>query len=190
MKRMLCIVLCAAMLLCGCQSAALTPDETRATEKVTEEMTEKTTEQVTEEMTRPEVEMETPGLTLPITGREDGLTLYRTDRVRIGYNGNVRSVRYITAVDQLPDHEAFAAYDEAYFADKALVLVTETVGSGSVEVDIESVVDGLVTLSYELPGDVGTADMATWLIWAEVEAGLDWEWSLAGAESDSGAVTH
>lgn len=190
MKRMLCIALASAMLLCGCQSAALTPDETRGTEDVTEEITEEVTEQVTELVTEPQVELPIPGVTFPIGGEENGLTLGRTDRVRIGYNGNARSVRYITAADQLPDHEAFAGYDEAYFENKALVLVTETVGSGSVELDIASIVDGVVTLSYDLHGDAGTADMATWLVWAEVEAGLDYDWSLAGSGPDSGAVTH
>lgn len=177
MKRMLCIVLTLALLLCGCQSAAMTPGETQ---NQTEEMTEEATEKMTEvEFT----EMETPGVTLPGVGQEaetsNGLALGEIGCVRVSYNGNVSSVRYITSVDQLPDHEALAAYDEAYFAEKALIVVYETVSSGSVKVGIASVKDGAVTLSHELPGDAGTADMATWLLWAEVDAGLDYTWTVA-----------
>ena len=181
MKRMMCALLVLALLLCGCQSAALPGGETQGqTEEVTEEATEEATENVTEvEFT----ENETPGVTLPMfeqeTGTGNGLALGDTGCVRVSYNGNVSSVRYITSAEQLPDNEALADYDEAYFAEKALIVVYETVGSGSVKVGIASVKDGAVTLSHDMPGDAGTADMATWLLWAEVEQGLDFTWSIA-----------
>ena len=172
MKRMLCTVLCAAMLLCGCQSAPVGDGETLdATEAQTEAMTEHVTEHVTEPQspTQPLVEQ----VTVP------GASVGGTGRIRVGYNGNVSSVRYITSVEQLPTHAEFAAYDEAYFETKALVVVLESVSSGSVQVGIESIENGVVTLSHTLSGDVGTTDMATWLLWAEVEQGLDYEWSVA-----------
>lgn len=184
MKRMLCIVLTLTLLLCGCQSAAMTPGETQGQ---TEEMTENETEM---EFT----EMETPGVTLPIGQQEaltsDGLALGDTGCVRVAYDSNISSVRYITSVEQLPDNEALAAYDEAYFAEKALIVVYETVSSGSVKVGIASVKDGAVTLSHDMPGDVGTADMATWLLWAEVDAGLDYTWSVANPAVEPNTSTH
>ena len=182
MKRMLCIVLTLALLLCGCQSAATTPGET---EGQTEDMTENETEM---EFT----EMETPGATLPIVEQETGesISFGETGCVRVTYNSNTSSVRYITSVEQLPDHEALAAYDEAYFAEKALIVVYETVSSGSVKVGIESIENGVVTLFHDLPGDVGTADMATWLLWAEVDAGLDYEWTVANPAVEPNTPTH
>lgn len=182
MKRMMCMLLTGALLLCGCQNAALAPDRNQ-----TEGMTENVTESQVEF-----TEMETPGVTLPIGGEENEtpVAFGNTGCVRIAYNGGISAVRYITSVDQLPDNEALKAYDEAYFADKALVLVYETVGSGSVEVGIESIENGVVTLSHELPGDVGTADMATWLLWAEVEAGLDYDWTIANPAVQPNTSTH
>ena len=175
MKRMLCTVLCAAMLLCGCQNAPAANGETQGvTEALTEEMTENVTEpqvNVTEPQTptQPFVEQQTQ----PVTAApENGC-------VRVEYNGNVSSVRYITSVDQLPVNEALAAYDEAYFETKALVVVLESVSSGSVRVGIESIENRVVTLSHEMSGDVGTTDMATWLLWAEVEQGMEGQWSVA-----------
>ena len=38
-----------------------------------------------------------------------------------------------------------------------------------------------VTLKRTLAGEVGTADMATWMLWAEVEKGLDYSWNLKDA---------
>lgn len=172
MKRILCIAL-SAVLLCGCQSAALTYGQTQGQ-----------TEEVTGGTTQTEVgftEIETSAVTLPMGEQEteNGIRLGATGCVRVDYTGNVSSVRYITSVDQLPDNEALAAYDEAYFAEHALIVVYETVTSGSVKVGIGSVADGVVTLSHEMSGDAGTDDMASWLLWAEVETGLEYTWSVA-----------
>ena len=35
-----------------------------------------------------------------------------------------------------------------------------------------------MTLAKEMSGTVGTADMATWLLWAEVEQGLTENWTV------------
>jgi hypothetical protein len=118
------------------------------------------------------------------------LAFQNPGKQRIGYKENQSGVLYITSATQLPSSDAFKQYDDAFFQDHALVLVTQTVGSGSVQLEIESIfVSGdtaIVTISHNLPGDVGTSDMATWYLWAEVEAGLDLKWTVAGiAKNDS-----
>lgn len=183
MKRILCLILMLSVLLWGCQSApAVSGDQ--GTKDNTEEVTQAQLD-VTE--------IQDPGVTLPKNEQEtrgESAAVGRTGCVRVEYTGNVSSVRYITGVDQLPDHEALAAYDAAYFEDKALVLVRETVTSGSVRVGIAAIEDGVVTLSHEMSGEMGTADMATWLLWAEVEQGLDWDWSVANPAVEPNTHTH
>lgn len=176
MKRLMCIVLALTMvLLCGCESAGMMSDPTASqTEGTTEEATGaqlNVTEIVEPDFTVPRVTQPTAGGE-PVTVGESGC-------VRVDYTTNISNVRYITSADQLPDNEALAGYDEAYFETGALVIVMESVSSGSVKVSIESVEAGVVTLGHEMSGDVGTTDMATWLLWAEVEQGLDYEWSVA-----------
>lgn len=103
--------------------------------------------------------------------------------VRISARGIVNSIRYITDASQLPDNQALKQYDDAYFQDHALVLIVETVGSGSTRVGIASIEiedsAATVTLFHRLPGDVATDDIAAWLLWAEVDAGLSCNWVVA-----------
>ena len=122
------------------------------------------------------------------TVREDGSYVPgQVNRLRLTYNGNVSSALYVTSAAQLPDYPELSAYDDAFFKDHALVLVQESVSSGSVEVGIESVSlkddhTAVVTLTHQGPGEeqVGTADMATWLLWTEVDTGLeDYQWTVA-----------
>lgn len=136
-----------------------------------------------------------PDVTVPKDGIGDTpagspISIGGTGKVRISYSGNYNSVRYVTSVSELPDNEALKQYDDAWFQDHALVLVVETVGSGSVDVGFESIyLEGniaTVTLSHEMQGD-GTSDMATWLLWAEVEVGLDCQWNLANPAVESDA---
>lgn len=104
---------------------------------------------------------------------------------RLTYRGNESSVRYVTSPDQLPDCEALQKYDDAYFRTHALILVTESVSSGSVEVAIKAIEkteEGYaVVLSHGDPqkDQAGTADMATWLLWAEAEQGMEGTWTVA-----------
>ena len=101
---------------------------------------------------------------------------------RISYTGAVSTVKYITSVEQLPDYEVFKKYDAEFFRENALVLVTQSTGSGSVKLSIDSlsVEDGkvCVKLKQDISGDVSTSDMAAWLLWVEVSAGLDLEWEM------------
>ena len=112
----------------------------------------------------------------------DSLAFSNPGKVRIAYQGNVNDVRYITSADQLPDVEALKGYDAEFFENHALLIVVETYSSGSVQVELEDIrVSGdaaVVSLKRTMNGDVGTADMATWLLWAEVEKGLDYTWLI------------
>ena len=110
---------------------------------------------------------------------------------RIEYKQNMSAVRYITSVEELPPYEALDGYrNEEYFRDKALVVVVDTVTSGSVKVSIGSVGNGTVTLSRKMSGDVGTADMATWLLWAEVDQGLPEQWTVTNPGAQSNGATY
>ena len=116
-------------------------------------------------------------------------------KVRITYTGNRSSVRYITSTEALPDYPELEQFDDAYFAEHALVLVTETVNSGSVNVGIRSVnISGStasVALYHEVPENGATTDdMAAWLLWAEVEPGLDCQWAVENPALPPDTVTH
>lgn len=106
-------------------------------------------------------------------------------RIRIAYTGNRSYVRYITSVEELPDEAELEGYDEAFFASQALVIVVETVSSGSVELEIADIrLEGdtaSVSVRRTMAGEMGTADMATWLLWAEVDRDLTCSWTLENA---------
>lgn len=130
----------------------------------------------------------------PIPG--DAVDEEARGKLRITYNGNESSVHYITSVDQLPAYEELKEYDEDYFQDHALVVVTESVSSGSVDVEIDSIrqtdTGNQVVLYHSAPGDdqAGTADMATWLLWAEVDAGIEGTWTVSNPALSSDAVKY
>ena len=155
MKRIFAILLAAAMLLSGCTTSG--GGETT-------------------EPTQPET---------TVAALEGPISFANAGKVKIPYDGKPGYVRYITSPDQLPDHEDLAAFDEVFFRTHAMVLVVETVNSGSIQLEIESIVleNGVATvnLARELKGEVGTSDMATWMIWAVVPAGLDCQWALGGS---------
>lgn len=144
----------------------------------------KSTQQPSPETTIPATAAPPTTQTLPSAILPNGqLALQNPGKLRISYTTKRSSVQYITSASQLPKDDAFQKYDEAFFQTKALLLVTETVGSGSVNVSIASVTisdsTATVLLSHKMPGDAGTTDMATWLLWAEVDAGLDLQWTVA-----------
>lgn len=175
MKRLFvfCLILALCLTAAGCRSAGMLPSQAGTTPG-TAPGTE--SEETTGDVTSPK---------LPEEGDEivgTSVNFANVQTLRITYSGAKSNVVYVTSPAQLPKHEAFSAYDAAFFRDRALVLVTDTVGSGSVRVGIDRItVSGntaYVTVSRELHGDVGTGDMATWYIWAEVEAGLTCRWEV------------
>lgn len=178
MKRIgiisLAIILCLA--LTGCQDTA--PDSSDPSDTSTQDGTIQTDESTAgtggSDSSKPNDQDESTQV--------GELQLGTTGKIRVEYTGNRSSVIYVTSASALPDHAELSQYDEAWFADHALILVYETVTSGSVQVDIQSIClsDGIasVTLSHALPGDAGTADMATWLLWAEVDTGLNCRWTV------------
>ena len=173
MKKMICAILALMLLLTGCQAAVT--ETTPPAETV--------------------LPLETGIPTLPESGFHsvpdvspqlgEGLPFENAGKVRLNYEGNRSYVLYVTSVEQLPAGGSWTGYDESYFETKALLIVVETLSSGSVQVDLESIlVEGdtaSVNIKRTMTGDVGTADMATWMLWAEVEAGLELNWILANA---------
>ena len=112
---------------------------------------------------------------------------------RVEYQGNRSFVRYVTSAEDLPGEEALGKYDAEFFRTQALVIVYETVSSGSVKLELEKIaVDGDVASVFirrTMSGEVGTSDMATWLLWAEVEKDLVYSWEIANRSGLPGAVT-
>lgn len=121
---------------------------------------------------------------------QTSVEIQKQGKVQVSYTINLSSVKYITSASALPDHEVLADYDDAWFADHALVLVYETVSSGSVDVSIASIQisdsAASVILSHT-PAGTGTTVMTTWLLWAEVDAGLSYDWSVSNPALESNA---
>lgn len=115
---------------------------------------------------------------------------------RLTYNGNESTVRYVTSVSELPSYQPLSQYDDAFFQDHALVVVTESVSSGSVDVKIDSIcctdTQNGVVLYHSAPQDdqAGTNDMATWLLWAEVDRDIQGAWTVANPALTSDAETY
>lgn len=197
MKKILCILLAAVLCVAaaGCRAAQEASDGSETTAAPA------TTASVPEESTAPTVEetldwTEEAGIDVTVSteGEAAALPFENPGKLRISYEGNRSYVTYITDPLELPAYEELEQYDAAFFADHALVLVVETVSSGSVQVDISSITvagnAASVTLSRELKGDAGTADMATWMLWAEVEAGLDYQWTVENPSIQSAGVKY
>lgn len=168
MKKILCLLL-AAVLLAGCQSQTV---------------------ETTGAPTQAQIPERTPVDTSPDADdaktQAGKLAFTNPGKARITYTGNVTDIQYITSVDQLPDEEALADYDEAFFEKHALLIVVETVSSGSVQLELGGIhVEGefaTVSLKRTMEGEIGTTDMATWMLWAEVEKGLEYTWQIQDRE--------
>lgn len=127
------------------------------------------------------------------------VTLESPQKLRINYQQGVgNSVTYVSSVDQLNtyglyDSDKLAAYDDSFFENKGLVLVKYTVNSGSTQVSLGSAdrVNNMVSVHVDAqPAGIGTSDMATWLLWAEVDKSLgDCQWVLDGASGTGTGVT-
>ncbi len=168
MKKIVCLILALLCLLTGCRSAGPVSDDPAVQPSGSETtLPANTDSSETTEATQP---------------ARDSVTMGQTGKLRLTYTGNRSGVRYITDPSQLPDYPELAGYDAAYFQEHGLLLVTETVASSSVNVEIQSIVVengiALVTLDHQIPSGQSTADMTTWLLWVEVDAGLDLSWSI------------
>lgn len=121
-------------------------------------------------------------------------------KLRITYQqGAGNSVTCVSSVDQLNrfglyGSDELASYDDSFFDSKALVLVKYTVNSGSTQVSLGKAtqVSNMVSLQVDTqPAGIGTSDMATWLMWAEVDKSLsNCQWVLDGASGTGTGVTH
>ena len=128
------------------------------------------------------------------------VTLSAPQKLRITYQQGVSdSVVCVSSVEELHAYglygsQTLAAYDEAFFQDKALVLVKYTVNSGSIQLSLGEAtqVNQVVSVKVDAQLDgMGTSDMATWLLWAEVDKSLsDCQWVLEGGSHAGNTVTH
>ncbi len=134
---------------------------------------------------KPNIDPTTPTRPDPTPTLPSGniVLLEQAGSLRIDYTADVHSVQYITDASQLPGYDEFDQYDAVFFESHALLLVTETVGSGSTRIELKGYTcdgnDAHIKLLYNSP-EVSTADMATWLIWAVVDANLPYEWHIPG----------
>ena len=181
MKKMICAILALMLILAGCR---VTGGETTPTTAASQATVPETTQpRETAVPTLPESGF----VTGPAVGGQEGDTLpfENAGKVRLRYEGNRGYVRYVTDMEQLPPEGSWTGYDEAYFENKALLIVVETLNSGSVQVELESIrLEGdtaCIVIERTMSGDVGTADMATWMLWAEVDKGLEYKWTLHNA---------
>ncbi len=107
----------------------------------------------------------------------------------VPYSVNMSAVHYITSADMLPEQEELETYTESWFADHALLLIYETVRNPSLEVGVDSIaLDGgqaTVTL-YHRPGEnPSTTRLMTWLLWVEVDQGLECTWEVGNPAEES-----
>lgn len=169
--RLLCLLLCVLWLM-GCAASGEGTGSTAGTESTQTGAT--VTPPESGSASEPE-----EAATLPKLEQPDGAVIAANPgKLRISYIGDRSSVWYISSVRELPQELADKGYDDAFFAEHALVAIIETTNSGSIQVGVKSIIkeDGVVTvmLSREALDNADvTMDMATWLLWAEVPAGLD-----------------
>ena len=131
--------------------------------------------------------------------RGQPVRLENSGKLRIAYQqGAGNSVTCVSSVDQLNrfglyGSDKLAAYDKHFFDSKALVLVKYTVSSGSTQLSLSSAtrVSNMVSVHVDAQSaGMGTSDMATWLLWAEVDKSLsDCQWVLDGASGAGSGVT-
>lgn len=128
------------------------------------------------------------------------VTLESPQQLRIAYQqGTPNSITCVTSAQQLNTYglygsEKLASYDDSFFDRKALVLVKYTVNSGSAQLYLGSAiqVSNMVSVRIDAQSSgMGTTDMATWLLWAEVDKSLSQcQWVLDSADNTSAGATH
>lgn len=104
---------------------------------------------------------------------------------------NVSNVRYLTSASELPDYEELEQYDDAWFREHALLLIYESVAGSKTKVGVESIQleDSVanITLSHNYDGE-GTASKRTWVLFLEVERGLEYEWKVVNPALENQVV--
>ena len=128
MKKLICMLLALMLVFSGCAQQTVEP---APSEEATQPGTEASGNLEATEVDPPEVTLhEGGGL-----GAQEIQVAGATGAERIEYKQNASSVRYITRVEDLPDYEALDGYRNAeYFQTNALLVVVDTVTSGSVQV--------------------------------------------------------
>ncbi len=181
MKKIICIVL-AALLLTGCQAVGDPTDPIQTTVAPTQ--SGDPTETAIPETTVPQTIV--PETQAPVA-ENDEISFTDPGKARIAYEGMRSFARYITTPEELPELPELADFDSAFFETHALVLVVETVNSGSVQLEIDKMIrsgdEATVHLKRTMSGEVGTSDMATWLLWAVVSREYDCSWKLESANA-------
>lgn len=113
--------------------------------------------------------------------------------VVLNYTVNISQAKYITSAAALPGNDELSKYDDAWFEDHALLLIHESVGSGNVKVDVEKIkLDGTtanITLTHTPDGTLGSGIKVTWLLWLEVEKGLQYTWQVENPALESSVST-
>lgn len=106
----------------------------------------------------------TPAPGAVIIGSTDALEAYLSQFGAVEYGGE-DDPRPIAELDELR-----TAYDEEFFRTRRLLCVVVEASSGSAryELDPQGLSDGAVTVLAHVP-EVGTCDMAAWLLTAEVD---------------------
>ena len=104
---------------------------------------------------------------------------------------NICKARYITSASALPDREELREYDDVWFESHGLLLIYESVSSGNVKVGVEKIkLDGTtanITLTHTPDGTIGSGVKVTWLLWLEVDKGLEYTWRVDNPAMESSA---
>lgn len=107
----------------------------------------------------------------------------------VTYTVNVSKAQYITSAESLPNYDALKEYDDAWFAEHALLVILETVPSGKISVGIESIKydadNANITLTHTYDGTLAIATNTVLLVWAEVPTDLSYNWNIVNPALES-----
>ena len=130
---------------------------------------------------------EVPMINLSPIDQDDNNTLSKDNLIefsevgitRVNYDYNRSEAKVISNIQDLAYYEGIkelSKYDKEYFNTNSLLLITQTTKSGSIKVSVEDIatIDKTlkIKLGYSVP-EISTADMATWLLWVELDKKYD-----------------
>lgn len=175
-QRVLAGILAVCLLLAACTRKAPTPGG------------ESEPPAVSSQPTNPTI----PTVTRGPSKFEEEIKFRQAGKRTVHYSVNMSIARYIDAPEKLPDYEELKQYDAAWFENRALLLIYETVRSSSVQVDVDRIVveEGRadITLTHTPKDNAGTTMYTTWLLWLEVDADLDLKWSVVNPAEENETV--